>query len=165
MSWRVDALCIDWGGTLMSEDGPPALAMALWPRVARIEGALALLRTLHGQLPVHLATNARVSRRPAIEKALSRAGLRRYIDRIYCHTELGLRKEDPAWWAHVSADLGVPCERLAMLGDSLEADVRGPARCGVQALWFNEGARQPLPQPPVPMVSALSQVPAWLLAA
>jgi FMN phosphatase YigB (HAD superfamily) len=159
---RIDALCFDWGGTLMDERGPQDRAMALWPRVRRIDGALELLQALQGRCAVHVATNATVSRRPAIEKALARAGLRPYVGEIFCYTELGLRKEQPAFWAHVCAALGVAPQRLGMVGDTLEADVLAPARAGLQSLWFNEGGLRAMPQPRVPMVTHLAQVPDWL---
>ena len=34
------AVCFDWGGTLMGEDGPPGLPMADWPRLTVVDGAL-----------------------------------------------------------------------------------------------------------------------------
>ena len=53
----------DWGGTLMSEEGPLDLPMALWPEVAAIDGAHEVLATLSRRYRIGVATNASVSRR------------------------------------------------------------------------------------------------------
>ena len=141
----VRAVCFDWGGTLMSEAGPEDRPMALWPDVHCIDGAAEALAALHGRYPLCIATNASVSRREMIEKALARAGLLRYMADIFCFTELGLRKESPAFWRVVTETLKVAPNELAMIGDWLEPDVLSPRRFGVQAVWFNDGDRQPAP--------------------
>ncbi len=153
----VRAVCFDWGGTLMSEAGPDDLPMALWPTVRCIDGAAETLAALHGRYPLCIATNASLSRRPMIEKALERAGLLRYIGAIFCFTELGVRKESTAFWRIVTATLKVEPKQLAMIGDTLEPDVLAPRRAGVRAVWFNEGNRQPAPGVPVPTVTRLGE--------
>ena len=151
----VRAVCFDWGGTLMSEDGPDDRPMAVWPTVRAIDGAAETLAALHGRFPLSIATNASISTRPQIERALARAGLLRYVAEIFCFTELGVRKESPAFWRIVSQSLGVAAAELAMIGDSLEPDVLAPRRAGIQAVWFNEGGRRPAPAEPAPAVARL----------
>jgi FMN phosphatase YigB (HAD superfamily) len=151
----VRAICFDWGGTLMSEAGPDDRPMALWPTVQRIDGAVETLAALHGRYPLCIATNASVSRRDMIEKALDRAGLLRYIADVFCFTELAVRKESPDFWRVVTEALKVAPGELAMIGDSLEPDVLAPRRFGVQAVWFNDADRQPSPAVAVPTVSRL----------
>lgn len=142
---RISAVCFDWGGTLMAEEGPAELPMCDWPQVAAIDGALQTLRALHGRRPLCVATNAGQSRTPEVESALERVGLLRYVSRVFCSAELGVRKESPAFWSAVAASLGVAPEDLAMVGDNLEPDVLSPGRCGVFSVWFNEGGRKPQP--------------------
>ncbi len=158
------AVCFDWGGTLMGDDGPAGLPMVEWPAVTVMPGAAELLQRLHGRWRLCVATNAAQSTRSQIEAALQRGGLRPWIDEIFCARELGLRKEQPAFWAAVSGRLGLRPEQIAMLGDSPEGDVRLPRRCGVAALWFNAGGRQTLPPgaEPLPMVTRLEDFGRWL---
>jgi aminoglycoside 6'-N-acetyltransferase I len=153
---RFDAICFDWGGTLMSEEGPVDIPMALWPQVRVIPGAIDMLAELHKRYPLHIATNATVSRRPMIQRALERAGLRCYFGEIFCYTELGHRKNELAFWQIVSARLGVPLARIAMLGDTLEHDVFAPRSFGIYSVWFNEGGRQRAPDVAVPTIEHLS---------
>lgn len=130
-------ICLDWGGTLMSEDGPADLPMAQWPSVRVLDGAPELLAALAPSWPLCIATNAIVSRKPDIERALERGGLRQFIAHVFCFTEIGSRKDTAEFWRIVTQDLGCATGEVAMLGDSLEQDVLGPARHGVHSVWFN----------------------------
>lgn len=160
----VRAVCFDWGGTLMSEDGPAELPMALWPRVQALDGAADALRLLAGRLPLAIATNAAVSDRRMIERALSRVGLDRYVDHVFCFTELGCRKDQPAFWAAVAATLGCAAQHIAMVGDSLDQDARGPRACGVQGVWLCP-AGEGRDDAGVPCVDDLRRFAQWVLAA
>lgn len=157
-SLALRSICFDWGGTLMSEAGPQDLPMALWPEVNATHGAAATLAALSARWPLHIATNAAVSNREQIACALERAGLLRYIASIFCSTEIGVRKDAPAFWLAVERATGVPPAYTAMVGDSLEQDVQAPARCGLHTVWFNDGGRHPVPCTPVPMVQRLSEL-------
>jgi len=157
--------CFDWGGTLMSEDGPGEIPMGLWPQIQVIPGALACLATLHASRRIAIATNATVSNRPMIELALRRGGLLPYIDDIFCFTELGYRKDQVEFWTAVELRMRVPLSQMAMIGDSLEQDVYAPTRFGLHAVWFNEDGHVPEPtrSATTPMVTRLVDVPPMLL--
>lgn len=143
----------DWGGTLMSEEGPLDLPMALWPEVAAVEGAHETLATLARRYRIGVATNASVSRRNMIEIALGRVGLRDYVSDIFCYTEIGARKASDEFWRAALERLGVEAEDVAMVGDSLEQDVAAPRSFGIFAVWFN-----PLGQPVPPGVPAVARL-------
>jgi FMN phosphatase YigB (HAD superfamily) len=154
----IHVICFDWGGTLMSEMGPQDRPMGLWPDVSAIAGAADCLASLaRDRRPLCIATNATVSRRPMIELALERVGLLRYFSEIFCYTELGFTKGQPEFWRSVAERLQTPLDRIAMVGDSLEQDCLVPRSFGVQAVWFNEGGRQPLPEGEVLWVRSLEE--------
>lgn len=132
----VRAVCFDWGGTLMSE-----AALEDGGQVAAVPGAAACLAELAGIVPLCVATNASVSGRGVIARALDRVGFLGHFADIFCHAELGVRKDDPAFWRVVSERLGVPLEAVAMVGDSLEQDCLAPRRFGVQGVWFDPSGR------------------------
>lgn len=157
-------ICFDWGGTLMSEDGPQDRAMALWPQVEAMPGAHATLAALAARWPLHIATNASVSTRPLIALALERAGLLQHFQHIFCFTEIGARKDQPVFWQAVQATTGVPLHETAMVGDSLEQDVLGPARFGVRTVWFNADGARPAPPLPVAEVHGLAALAPYFLA-
>lgn len=144
----------DWGGTLMSEDGPLDLPMALWPEVTAIEGAHETLATLARRYRIGVATNASVSKRNMIEVALGRVGLRDYITDVFCYTEIGARKDSDEFWRTTLERLGVEAEDLAMVGDSLDQDVLAPRNFGIYTVWFN-AAGAPAPAA-IPVVAKLT---------
>lgn len=153
----VEAVCFDWGDTLMSEEGPQDRAMALWPEVRATSGAAACLARLYEKVPLCIATNATVSRRPMIELALQRVGFAGYFREIFCFTELGFKKDQFEFWQAVSSKLDLPLARIALIGDSLEQDCLAPRSFGVQAVWFNEAGRRSTPAATVPWVDSLEQ--------
>lgn len=151
----ISAICFDWGGTLMSEDGPADIPMALWPHVRPIDGAADCLASLAGRFPLCIATNAAASDVAMIQRALGRVNFAHYFSRIFCYTDLGYRKDQPEFWQAVSAELRLPLDEIAMIGDSLGLDCLAPRSFGVQAVWFNERDRHPQPAVAVPTVTDL----------
>lgn len=133
----------DWGGTLMSEDGPLDIPMALWPEVRAIEGARETLAALAKGHRIGVATNASISPRSMIELALGRVGLRDLVTEVFCYSDIGARKESDEFWRTVLDRLGVEPEQVVMIGDSPEQDVIAPRRFGIASIWFNEAGRQP----------------------
>jgi len=161
----IGAVCFDWGGTLMVDDGPEDLCMCDWPRVAAVPGARECNATLHGRVPLCVATNAGASDRPSIERALDRVNLLPFISHVFCQKEIGIRKNDPAFWLAVGQRLDLPLDRIVMTGDSLEHDVDTPLRLSLQAVWFNERGGHPEPSTPVPTVTDLEDFARLVLSA
>ena len=155
-------ILFDWGGTLMSEDGPQDIPMGMWPEVRAIPGAQLTLSLLAPHFRLAVATNAVVSGRDMIERALERVELRHFFSDVFCFTEIGARKDSEAFWDAVLARLRMRSSELAMVGDSLEQDVLGPRRFGIHTVWFNDGNRQPAAPPGIPTVLRLVDVVALL---
>lgn len=127
----------DWGGTLMSEDGPLDLPMALWPEVRALEGAHQTLATLSRRYRIGVATNASLSRRNMIEIALGRVGLRDYVSEILCYADIGARKDSSEFWRTALDVLGADPDDVTMVGDTLDQDVLGPRGFGIYTIWLN----------------------------
>lgn len=153
----------DWGGTLMSEDGPLDIPMALWPEVREIAGARQTLQALCPICRLAVVTNASVSSRNMIEAALGRVGLRAFISEIFCYTEMGLRKDNPAFWRHVLERTAVDPSRVVVVGDTLEQDVIGPREAGLFSIWFDAaGSGAPHSYPVIHALPELVEIVAAL---
>ena len=161
----IRAICFDWGGTLMVDDGPAGIPMSLWPEVSAVPGARECLAALHGRIPLCIATNAAQSSRAMIEAALDRVDLLRSLSKIFCFTEIGFEKDRPEFWVAVRKRLGVPFGQIVMIGDSLDHDVLAPRRFGLQAVWFNPDGAATKAGDPVPMVTDLREVAEFALRA
>jgi len=156
-------LFLDWGGTLMAEDGPPDLPTVQWPHPRLLPGTLEAVAQLAAGRPLSLCTNAAVSTRPQIEAALARAGLLPFFTHVFSFSELGARKDSPAFWDAVFARVALPRDQTLMVGDSLDQDVLAPQRFGVPSVWFNpQGLAPPPGTPPVRMVRSLAELGALL---
>jgi putative hydrolase of the HAD superfamily len=127
----------DWGDTLMSEAGPTDVPMADWPEVSCIDGAHDVLAQLSRIYSISIATNATVSTRRDILRALERAGLKQFVREVFCFTELGYRKSEPEFWDAVLTRLDAHRAEVVMIGDSVEQDVLGPMHAGIRAIWLN----------------------------
>ena len=150
----------DWGGTLMSEEGPLDIPMALWPEVHAIDGAHEALATLARRYRIGVATNASVSRRNMIEMALGRVGLRDWVSDVFCYSDIGARKDEDGFWRAVLERAGVEASHIVMVGDSLEQDVLAPRSFGIASIWFNEAGRQPPDPRGAPVIERLADAPA-----
>jgi FMN phosphatase YigB (HAD superfamily) len=148
-------ILFDWGGTLMSEDGPLDVPMALWPEVHVVDGAPELLATLGGRYSLAIATNASVSDHAMILRALERVGLRRFFSEVFCFRDLGVKKNEAAFWNRVMTRLGVAPDELLMVGDDLDADVLAPRRAGIRSVWLNPGSA---PFPHVERIARLGEL-------
>jgi FMN phosphatase YigB (HAD superfamily) len=142
----------------MSEDGPKDVAMGLWPEVSAIPGAQLTLSLLAPRYRLAVATNAVVSGRDLVLRALERVGLGAYFSDVFCFAEIGARKDSEAFWDAVLARLRMRSSELAMVGDSLEQDVLGPRRFGIASVWFNEDARAPAAPPGIPTIHRLPEL-------
>jgi putative hydrolase of the HAD superfamily len=58
---------------------------------------------------------------------------------ILASDEIGLRKPDPALFLEGCRRLGTPPDRTLFVGDSLEKDILGAMRAGLESLWYNPG--------------------------
>jgi FMN phosphatase YigB (HAD superfamily) len=154
----------DWGDTLMSEEGPTDAPMADRPEVRAIEGAAAVLARLTERHRVAVATNATVSDRASIRRALARVGLDDFVTEIFCFRDLGLKKSDRRFWDVVAERLAVPRAQLLMVGDNLDDDVVSPRRAGIAAVWLN-WKHAPTPRGVVvPTIDKLDQLPPLIAA-
>jgi putative hydrolase of the HAD superfamily len=152
----------DWGNTLMSEDGPVDIPMGLWPEVRAIDGAFAVLATLAQRHRIAIATNASVSDRAMIVRALERVSLRAFVSEVFCYRELGYRKSEPAFWNAVIARLGVGRDEILMVGDDLEQDVLAPRRYGIATVWLKRVGAELPPGSDVHAIERLAELPAMI---
>lgn len=163
---RIDAVLLDWGDTLMVDDGAQEGPMAAWPEVAAVDGARETLRRLRTHYRVVVATNADESSGPDVRAALARVGLDVYVDAVVSSRDVGARKPEGAFYQAALSKAGVNGKAVApahavMVGDRLDNDIAGAKRAGLRAVWYNPSHRPLPPDSPVPdaVVSLLAELP------
>lgn len=129
----------DWGDTLMRDiPGQPG-PMAGWPVVEAMPGAAAALRAL-AHLPVQVqrvGTNATESDGAQVALALERVGLRGHLTHFVTSRELGIGKPDPAFFARVAEEVGLPASDLLSIGNDLDKDIVPAKTAGLATVWVN----------------------------
>src|SRR5688500_2477881 len=68
-----------------------------------------------------------------------RLGIGRFFDARGFSDETGVRKPEPGIFRVALDGLGLAPERVAHVGDDLDADVSGSKALGMKAVWFNTG--------------------------
>jgi FMN phosphatase YigB (HAD superfamily)/membrane-associated phospholipid phosphatase len=145
----IDVVLLDWGNTLMVDDGSQAGPMAAWPAVSAVDGAQDALRLLRPHYRLLVATNADDSGARDVLAALSRVGLDELIDGVVSSRDVGARKPDAVFYRAAllragRAGLPLAPARAVMVGDSWPNDVAGARAAGLRTVWFNpSGARRP----------------------
>ncbi len=145
----VEVVFLDWGNTLMVDDGAQSGPMAAWPEVRAVEGAQDVLRRLRPHYRLLVATNADDSGERDVLAALSRVHLDELVDGVVSSRDVGARKPDAVFYRAAllrAGRAGVPLApaRAVMVGDSLPNDVAGARAAGLRAVWFNPSkARHP----------------------
>lgn len=153
----------DWGDTLMVDFEQYSGPMADWPRVELVPYAHETLEALRLRgWKIALATNAGDSDETQIRSALARVGLDDLVDRVYCSFGVGHNKPTPEYFAFIVNDLGVDAGSLVMIGDNLGADVIGPNRLGIRAVWFSPDGRIAPEHEMRRTIGGLNQLPALL---
>ncbi len=100
-----------------------------------IEGAEELLVTLSKEYRMLLLTNglAKVQR-----KRLSLSPISKYFEDIVISEELGIAKPDPRIFSYSLEKLNfAEKEKVIMIGDSLNSDIRGGVAYGIDTCWYN----------------------------
>ena len=159
----IEALLIDWGGTLMTDlPGHDDLPMAQWPRVEVIPGAGEALSAVKERLPVYVASNTDLSDGPLVLAALDRVGLADFIDGVFASLDLGVAKPEAAFFDAALDTLGLLPNQVVMVGDTYENDIAGAKDVGLWTVWYNPGGRAcPMREPLHDAeIAALRELPA-----
>ena len=92
------------------------------------------LTYLHSKYSLHLISNGF---KESTEIKVSGTGLGKYFQNIIISEVIGVNKPDPLIYQHAIDLAGAAKEQCIMIGDSLEADVRGALAFGIDAIYFN----------------------------
>lgn len=97
-------------------------------------GATEILNYLYGSYRLHIITNGF---QEIQEKKLRNSNIHGYFDIIINSEMAGVKKPNPIIFELALKTAEVVPERSIMIGDSLEADIKGAQAVGLHALHFN----------------------------
>jgi len=163
----IDVVFVDWGNTLMVDNGMREGPMKDWDTVEAEPGALETLRRLRAHYRVVVATNAADSPANHVYMALARVGLDKVVDDVISSADVGDHKPNYAFFRSALLRVGragLPLQpaRAVMVGDGTTNDVAGAQRAGLHTIWYNPTKRR-FPAgatPPDATIRKLSDLPA-----
>jgi len=92
------------------------------------------LQYLAARYPLHLISNGF---KESTELKVELTGLARYFQTIVISEVVGVNKPDKAIFEFALGSAGAKKEESLMIGDSIEADIRGAIGYGMDAIYFN----------------------------
>ncbi|WP_445381425.1 YjjG family noncanonical pyrimidine nucleotidase [Robiginitalea sp. IMCC43444] len=99
-----------------------------------IPHSIEILEYLKGKYRLHIITNGF---REVQHRKLENSRLTPYFIEVIDSERAGVKKPDPKIFEMALEVAEVPAQRALMIGDSLEADIIGSRKAGLQALHFN----------------------------
>lgn len=103
--------------------------------------AIETLDYLHGRYNLHLISNGF---KEACQSKLKHSNLNAYFKTVVISELFGVNKPDPRIFEHALNNSSATKELSVMIGDNLDADVRGAQNAGLEAIFFNAiGAEKP----------------------
>ncbi len=127
-----------------------------------LDGALALIQSLHGKCRLFIVTNGIT----AVQKSrFGGCALAPYFEQCFISEEMGCAKPEKRFFDMVAAAIPDfdPAEAL-VIGDSLSSDIRGGVNAGLHTCWFNPaGKPAPAGLPITYTVRNLSEIRTILL--
>ena len=138
-------ICWDLGDVIFSEETEVKNADGITERVVLVPGVGELLLSLAERgIPMAIVSDTRIG---ACENVLDPHGLRECFDHWTISEALGVEKPHQMMFASAVDGLGIPPERLAMVGNHYYRDVEGASRAGLTAIWFRWNDRYLAPDP------------------
>ena len=120
-----------------------------------LPGAKEVLELCKGRLPLALITNGPEDMQRA---AIEEVKVARYFQTILISgsKEVAVRKPDVRIFGLACKRLGVPPEEVLMVGDNLEADIKGALNVGMKVVYIGPCKEE------VPQVADLFELRGWL---
>lgn len=101
--------------------------------LGEVPGMAALLGSLQGRMPLYLFSNSNSVHQEYWAGRYAPA--LRNFRKVFVSSDLGLRKPEPAAFAAVAKEIGVPFENILFFDDT-ETNVQGAKNMGMQAVRF-----------------------------
>ncbi|MBR4841976.1 MAG: YjjG family noncanonical pyrimidine nucleotidase [Bacteroidaceae bacterium] len=108
-----------------------------------VANAQEILEYLHRRYMVYVVSNASNAQQSS---RLGKAGLMRYVDGVFGSLDIGINKPSRGYFDYCFSQMGgiTPAETV-IIGDSLNADIKGGSEYGLHTIWFNIRNIEPSP--------------------
>ena len=97
-------------------------------------GAFEVIQDLAVHFPLYILTNGFDDIQFV---KIEGAGMRSFFQEIITSQQVGTKKPSPLFYAYALERAGIKAEEALMIGDHVEADVRGALNVGIPAIHYN----------------------------
>ncbi len=98
-------------------------------------GAHEIMEYLHMRYRIYVVSNASNKQQT---KRLEKAGLMQYVNGMFGSIDIGINKPAQRYFDHCFSHMdGIRPADTVIIGDSLNADIKGGAEYGLHTIWFN----------------------------
>lgn len=100
-----------------------------------LNGAIEILEELYGKVKLALITNGLLK---VQEGRIRKSHIAKYFEAIVISEEAGVAKPNPKIFEYTLKELGhINKDKVLMVGDSLNSDIKGGINFGIDTCWFN----------------------------
>lgn len=100
-----------------------------------VAGAHEIMGYLHMHYRIYVVSNASNKQQT---KRLEKAGLMQYVNGMFGSIDIGINKPDRGYFDYCFSHMdGIRPADTVIIGDSLNADIKGGAEYGLRTIWFN----------------------------
>ncbi|HLX70700.1 MAG TPA: YjjG family noncanonical pyrimidine nucleotidase [Verrucomicrobiae bacterium] len=126
-----------------------------------IDGAAHIVEKLHARYRLAILTNGLHT---VQRKRLASSTISHFIEEMIVSEEIGVAKPAKEFFAVTFAKLGnPPRENALMIGDNWNSDILGATNFGIDACWYNPGAKpRPTNVQIVREIASLHELADWL---
>ena len=124
-----------------------------------IHGATTILNYLSATYNLHIITNGL---HQVQKRKIEKANLASYFKTITDSESIGAKKPSVQIYTHALSQANCTAKNAIMIGDCLEADVKGALNAGMQAIWFNFNASNPEHNLNITTINQLEQLKQFL---
>lgn len=150
-----------WGVKGDPLDFEKRFKLALRESAEKVDGALELVKYLSQKYVLAVASN---SNYPQQIKRLTLSGLAPFIHKFFFSAEIGAEKPSKEFFTACIDGLGnIKKDEIIVVGDSLNADIKGGIDIGIKTCWFNfRKIDKPLDIDPDFVVNSLDEIKKFL---
>ncbi|MES2203709.1 MAG: pyrimidine 5'-nucleotidase [Pseudomonadota bacterium] len=126
-----------------------------------LDGAVNLLKSLHGHVKLGIVTNGFTELQ---QERLVRTGLKHHFEFVVTSEEVGIAKPHAGIFDYALSIMGHPArDRVLMVGDNPDSDILGGMNAELHTCWLNIHARELPPYiTPHHQVTSLGELERWL---
>tara|TARA_B110000003_G_scaffold179972_1_gene179199 strand:+ start:12425 stop:13108 length:684 start_codon:yes stop_codon:yes gene_type:complete len=106
------------------------------------EGSFELLEYLQSKYKLHIITNGFEEIQT---QKMDKSGISKFFNEVITSESVGVKKPNPKVFEYALEKANTNASSSIMIGDNIEADIKGAIDCGIRAIHFNSEKNKNIP--------------------